>query len=162
MPDFEFNRNQTVNQVRALQDTTQRRDGITVDPGETAAPAGRKRSLEHAVRCAQIAEEYRGRETLVLDLTSVTPIIDYFVITTANSKRQMTAIADEVDRVLKSEGSRRMGREGRESATWVLHDYGDVVLHIFTPETREAYDLENLWADAKRIDWKEAKPESPT
>ena len=46
-----------------------------------------------------------------------------------------------------------MGREGYEQSSWVVQDYGDVVLHVFTPETRELYDLENLWADAPRVDW---------
>jgi ribosome-associated protein len=89
----------------------------------------------------------------VLDLTAVTPIFDFFVLTTASSVRQMRAIADEVDRVLGSEGSRPLGREGGESATWILHDFGDIVLHVFTAEARKLYDLENLWADAVPVDW---------
>jgi ribosome-associated protein len=66
----------------------------------------------------------------------------------------MHAIADETDRVLSAEGSRRLGREGYDSGSpWLLLDYGDVVLHIFMPETRDIYDLEHLWADAKRVDY---------
>jgi ribosome-associated protein len=142
--------------MQTIQETNERRAAISVEPGKPVAPrAGLKRSRAHAIRCAQIADEYRGEDTLVLDLTAVTPILDFFVITTAASKRQMNAIADEVDRVLKSEGSSRLGREGREGTSWVLHDYGDIVLHVFTPETRELYDLEHLWADAKHVDWQE-------
>ncbi len=109
--------------------------------------------MEHACLAAKIAEDYRGQNTLVLDMTAVTPIVDFFVLSTATSKRQMDAIAVEVNRVLKSEGSARVGIEGRESENWVLQDYGDIVLHVFTPETRVLYDLEHLWADAEHIDW---------
>ena len=89
----------------------------------------------------------------MLDLTSVTPIVDYFVITTATSRRQMHAIADEVSRVLSGHGSRRLGQEGYEGESWVLQDFGDIVLHVFSPEARRVYDLERLWADAARVDW---------
>ncbi|MBT4866226.1 MAG: ribosome silencing factor [Planctomycetaceae bacterium] len=148
--------------MQTTQKTNERRAAISDEPGKPVAPcAGLERSLAHAIRCAQIADEYRGEDTLVLDLTSVTPILDFFVITTAASKRQMNAIADEVDRVLKAEGSSRLGREGREGTSWVLHDYGDIVLHVFTPETRELYDLEHLWADAKQVDWKDQNQDRP-
>jgi ribosome-associated protein len=91
---------------------------------------------------------------VVLDLTHVTPVFDYFVISTGNNPRQMHAIAEEVNRVMKELGSQRIGVEGYESSTWILQDYGDIVLHVFLPESRETYDLEHLWADAKQIDWK--------
>ena len=83
----------------------------------------------------------------------MTPIFDFFVITTATSARQMRAVVDEVDRVLKSEGSRRIGTEGAATGTWILQDFGDIVLHVFTAEARKLYDLENLWADAVPVDW---------
>ena len=112
-----------------------------------------RRSRDDALRVARVCDDYRGRDTLVLDLTAITPICDYFVITTGTNRRQIHAIADQVNRVLKETGSQRMGREGYEQSSWVVQDYGDVVLHVFTPETRELYDLENLWADAVRVDW---------
>ena len=103
--------------------------------------------------CAKVADDYRGKDTLVLDLTKITPIVDYFVLTTGTSRRQMHAIAEEVDRVLQLEGSSRIGVEGYQNSTWILQDYGDIVLHVFTAETRTLYDLEHLWADAPRVDW---------
>ena len=117
-----------------------------------------QRSLEAAQKVARICDDYRGRDTLILDLTGITPICDYFVITTGGNRRQIHAIADEANRMLKESGSRRMGREGYDESSWVVQDYGDVVLHVFTPETRQLYDLENLWADAPRVEW-EAQPE---
>jgi ribosome-associated protein len=102
---------------------------------------------------ARIADGFKGRATVVLDLAEVTPIVDYFVVTTATSRRQMHAVAEEVDRVLTAEGEQRLGLEGYNSDSWILQDYGDIVLHVFTPEARALYDLERLWADAPRIDW---------
>jgi ribosome-associated protein len=83
------------------------------------------------------------------------------VITTGASGRQMRALADEVDRVMRQCGSRPFGVEGRDGASWVLHDFGDIVLHVFSPESRNLYDLEHLWADAPRIDWKAVNNQTP-
>jgi ribosome-associated protein len=113
-----------------------------------------RESLVQACRAARVCEDLRGRDTRVLDLTGITPIFDYFVITTGTSRRQMHAIAEEADRLLEGAGSARRGVEGYESSSWIVQDYGDVVLHVFTDETRALYDLESLWADAKRVDWK--------
>ncbi len=114
----------------------------------------RAQSLQTAMQCAQIAEDYRGRETVILDLTGLTPIVDFFVITTGTSQRQMHALADEVNRLLKADGQTPLGREGLPNSNWILQDYGDIVLHLFTEEARALYDLEHLWADAVLIDWK--------
>jgi ribosome-associated protein len=107
-----------------------------------------------ACQSAQAAEDSRGKDALVLDLTGVTPIADYFVIATGASGRQMRAVAEEVDRVLREHGSRPVGIEGKDDSQWILHDFGDIVLHVFSPEARKLYDLEHLWADAPRVDWK--------
>lgn len=114
----------------------------------------RQRSLEAACHCARLAEEFRGRETVVLDLTSVTPVFDFFVITTGTNPRQMRALAEEIRQMMKARGSVSLGTEGEGNSNWLLQDYGDIVLHVFTPEAREAYDLERLWADARKIDWR--------
>jgi ribosome-associated protein len=122
--------------------------------GDSRLDEARRQSLLRACRCAQAAEDLRGKDSVVLDLTGVTPIVDYFVITTGTSGRQMKALAMEVDRVLRHEGSRPTGIEGKQDSQWILHDFGDIVLHVFSPEARKLYDLEHLWADAPRIDWK--------
>jgi ribosome-associated protein len=128
-------------------------DSISSQPNLDASASRRDASIRHACLCARIADEYRGHDTRVLDLTRVTPIFDFFVLTTATSARQMRAIADEVDRVLSGEGSHCPGIEGAEAATWILQDFGDVVLHVFTAEARTLYGLEHLWADAVQVDW---------
>ena len=137
--------------------TTDHDTQTTGSPSRT--PQQAQRSLQDALKVARVCDDYRGKETLILDLTGITPICDYFVITTGTNRRQIHAIADEVNRVLKEGGSRRMGREGYDESSWVVQDYGDVVLHVFTPETREIYDLENLWADAPRVPWEQSVEE---
>jgi len=97
----------------------------------------------------------RGQDVVLLDLTKITPIADYFLIATGTSSRQMRATAGEVHRLFKTAGSNRIGLEGEGSNSWILQDFGDVVVHLFTQDAREAYDLEHLWGDAPRIDWKE-------
>lgn len=108
-----------------------------------------------ALLAAQTAEAMRGKETVVLDMTGSTPIVDYFVITTATSGRQMKSMASEINAKLKAAGSRRLGVEGEDSTQWLLMDFGDVVLHVFSPEARALYDLENLWAEAPRVEWQQ-------
>lgn len=117
--------------------------------------AQRQRSLEDACWCAKVAEEFRGRDTIVLDLTEVTPIVDYFVITTGVNPRQMRALAEEVRVQMKARGNRSLGAEGDGDNSWILIDFGDIVLHVFQHEARALYDLERLWADAKHVDWRQ-------
>ncbi len=110
-------------------------------------------NFETARLVARIADDFRGKDILLLDMRSITPIVDFFVIVTATSQRQMKALGEEVARVMKKRGQRRLGEEGAEGdGVWVLQDFGDVVLHVFSPEGRELYDLEGLWADAPRLE----------
>ena len=98
-------------------------------------------------------------------LTGVTRVVDFFVITSGTNRRQLHAIAEEVDRVMTEQGSRRIGLEGYRESSWILQDYGDIVLHAFTPEARALYDLEQLWGDARQVDWQaelSAIQEGPT
>ena len=88
-----------------------------------------------------------------MDLTGVTPEFDYFVIATGQSRRQMHAIVEEVDRRLGHSGHKRRSIEGYEESTWIVQDYGNVVLHVFMPETRGLYELETLWGDSPRVAW---------
>lgn len=77
---------------------------------------------------------------------------DYFVIVSGSSRRQLHSISDEIERIVKLElGETKMGQEGFASSTWILLDYGSVVIHIFDEELRNYYDLEHLWGGAGRI-----------
>lgn len=117
-------------------------------------------SRANAIICAKIADEYRSKDIVILDLTEITPIVDFFVIATGATRRQMHAVAEEVDRVFEQSGSARVGLEGYRESNWILQDYGDIVLHVFTEEMRKLYDLERLWADAPRVEWQESMPDS--
>jgi ribosome-associated protein len=110
-------------------------------------------TLEHACLCARVASENKARDVVVLDMRELTPLFDYFVIATGASRRQIHTIAEEIDDAMHAEGERRLGIEGYEAGKWVVQDYGDIVNHIFDSETRGYYALEDLWADAARVDW---------
>lgn len=110
-------------------------------------------ALERARIAARIADDNRGRDILLLDLRPITPLVDFFVIVTAASRRQGHAIASEVDQEMKRLGEAKLGIEGSEEGRWTLIDYGDFVVHIFSPEDRAYYALEEIWGDAPRLDW---------
>lgn len=103
------------------------------------------------MRAAQIAEENRGRDIVILDLRELTSVFDFFVVATGTSRRQNHAMASEIAHAFKEMGDQRLGREGYEESRWILLDYGDVVVHLFEEETRRYYALEDLWGQAKRI-----------
>jgi ribosome-associated protein len=109
--------------------------------------------LERACLCARVAAEHKGRDILVLDMRGITPIYDFLVIATASSRRQAHTIAEEVDAALRAEGDHRLGIEGYAASKWIVQDYGDIVVHVFDPDSRQYYALEDLWADARRVDW---------
>jgi len=120
----------------------------TTETESSAADPSRKLALA----AARAAAEMRGREIKVLDLREQTALFDYFVIVTGNSGRQLHAISEEIDRVLEKElGDRRMGIEGYRESRWIVLDYGNVVIHIFDDETREFYQLENLWTGGAEV-----------
>jgi ribosome-associated protein len=88
----------------------------------------------------------------VLDLTGITSFADFFVICTGANQRQVQAISDEVGMRLKQQsGELPISLEGYQQADWVLADYGDLLVHVFSPKAREYYDLERLWRTAKLV-----------
>lgn len=112
-----------------------------------------KVALEHAILCARIGEDNKGKDILVLDMRGITPLYDFFVIMTGTSRRQIHTLAEEIDAALAAEGEKRMSISGYQASRWVVQDYGDIVVHVFDKEARGYYALEELWADAPRIDW---------
>jgi ribosome-associated protein len=110
-------------------------------------------SLEQARRIAALAQEKLAEDVIILDLRPVTAYTDFFVLATGRNARQTKAIYDEVHGQLKQE-SRLLPRavDGQQEAEWIIADYLDVVLHVFTPETRQFYRLEDLWGDVPAVD----------
>lgn len=120
-----------------------------------SAPAPRlsAAALDRAVLSARIAADNKARDIVVLDMRAVTPLYDFLVLATGGSRRQIHTIAEEVDAALHELGDERLGIEGYAASQWVVQDYGDIVVHLFDPEARGYYNLEELWADAPHVDW---------
>jgi ribosome-associated protein len=120
-----------------------------------SSPERLARALEHARICARIADDNRGRDIHLLDLRKATPLVDYFVIVTAASRRQSHAIASEIDHEMKQRGEYKLGIEGSEEGRWILIDYGDFVVHVLSQDARAYYALEDIWGDAPQLEWQE-------
>ncbi len=126
---------------------------VSTSEADSSALQNSNRSLELALAAARTAADNRGQQIQILDLRDITPIFDYFVIVTGTSRRQLHAISEEIDHTLEDEmNDRRDGIEGYNDSRWILLDYGSIVIHLFDQETRSYYDLENLWADAPKVD----------
>ncbi len=97
-------------------------------------------------------QEKKGEKIVILDLKKVTTLADYFIICTGSVEPHIKAIRDNVVDKLAEDGLKCWHIEGKEAASWVLVDYIDVVLHIFSPQAREYYKLEKLWSDAERTE----------
>jgi ribosome-associated protein len=110
-------------------------------------------AVDRACLCARVAADNKARDVVVLDMRGITPLYDFFVLATGTSRKQIHTIAEDVDAAMKAEGERRRTIEGYEASRWVVQDYGDVVVHVLDPDSRLYYALEDLWADAVRIDW---------
>ena len=109
-------------------------------------------SLDIARAAAVAADAKKATDIVVIDLIGTTDVCDYFVICTGANNRQVDAIVDEIEeKVAEACGEHPFSIEGREQKTWMLMDYGSVVVHVFTPEARDFYRLERLWGDAPRV-----------
>ena len=104
------------------------------------------------LEAVRAAEEKQARNIRVLDLREVTSFADYFVIASGANSRQIQAIADEIHQRLKKLGEMPNSMEGYDNADWILMDYGDYLVHIFSDKARLYYDLERLWRDAKTVE----------
>ena len=106
---------------------------------------------------AAAAADKKGEDIVILDVGDILGIADTFVITSALNTRQVRTIVEEVEKQLREKSETRpRAVEGLDDASWVLLDYGDVLVHVFLTETRAFYGLERLWADAARIPWEPA------
>ena len=97
-------------------------------------------------------EDKKAFDVVVLDISSIASFASYFLLCSGDSSRQIQAIADEVERKLKDYGIRASHIEGYRNAEWVLMDYLDLVVHVFSKNARAYYDLERLWRDGRHLD----------
>lgn len=129
-------------------DTNRRPAEESVTETQTTTSTDRARIAAHA------ADDKKGGDIVVLDVADIMGIVDAFVITHASNTRLVRAIVDEIkEQLLVLAGVKPRSVEGLDDSTWVLLDYGDLIVHVFLEETREFYGLERLWTDAPRIVW---------
>lgn len=111
---------------------------------------------EMALLAAKALDSKKGAEIKVVEVTELTSLADYFVICSGSSTTQINALCDVVEEKLEVEGGEKpLHREGHRGGTWVLLDYGCIVVHVFNNEAREFYSLERLWNDGKSVDLSE-------
>jgi ribosome-associated protein len=108
-------------------------------------------ALEVARKIVDAAEDKKAADIVLLDVSELTSMADYFVICSGGSERQLGAIGDNIVERLRAEGVRPIGREGGSSSHWTLLDFGAVIVHIFAPPERDYYQLERYWAKAKTV-----------
>jgi len=108
--------------------------------------------LDRVIAAAKVAEENKGYDVVILDIRELTKTFDYFLIASGSSRRQLYAIGDEIQRKLVGEmGDTCLSVSGHTEGKWIVIDYGDIVVHLFEPETRKYYALEELWGKANRV-----------
>lgn len=111
-----------------------------------------RKPQEVAALAAKALDDKKGVDITLLEITDVTTLADHFLICTGTSNTHVKSLCDAVEETLDAAGEPALRREGHRSGTWVLLDYGCLVVHVFTEETRQFYDLERLWSDAKKVD----------
>jgi len=119
--------------------------------------ATKEERIARASRVAEAALDRKAQDVVALDVSELTSYADTFVIATATSDRHARAIAEAVREAEAALGGKPLGVEGYDEARWVLIDLGDVIVHVFLADVREAYDLERLWSDAQAIALPEAR-----
>lgn len=114
--------------------------------------------MSAASTAAGAIDDKKGLGVVLLDVSSLLVITDLFVIASGTSRRHVLTLSEAVEERLRELGRKPLRREGLEHATWVLLDYGDLVVHLFDEPTRRYYDLERLWSDAPRTEFRGATP----
>jgi ribosome-associated protein len=128
-------------------------------PGRAKAPADVSdvTLADWARHAARAADDKLGRDTIIIAVGEVISVTDFFVISSAQTSRQVRAIAEEIEEQLTIlDGPKPLRVEGRTDHRWVLMDFGGFVVHILDDEYRAFYDLERLWSDCPRIEWQDA------
>ena len=96
-------------------------------------------------------EDRKAEDVTVIDISEISPIADYFIIANGTNQNQLQAMRDAADEALYKAGVKVQQIEGNQSSTWILMDYGDIIIHIFSKEDRLFYDLERIWRDGKEV-----------
>jgi ribosome-associated protein len=108
-------------------------------------------TIDWVQAAATAAADKKAADLVILDLREIASFTEYFLIGSGTNQRQVQAIADAVEERLRKDKKRPLHIEGYNAAEWILLDYGDFIVHVFSAPSRRFYDLERLWRDAKRI-----------
>ena len=115
--------------------------------------------LDRVIAAAKVADDNKGHDILILDVRELTKAFDFFLIVSGSSRRQLHAIGDEIQRKLAGEmGDECLSVAGHTEGKWIVIDYGDIVVHLFEPETRKYYALEELWGKGIAVDYTDQMP----
>ena len=112
-----------------------------------------------SIEAARLAANTRCRNVVLLDVRRLSPVTDYMIVATGTSPRQMRTVAEEIAEMGGPRGFAPISQSGLEGESWILMDCVDVLVHIFSDEARIFYDMDNLWGDAKRVDWQSGMPQ---
>lgn len=108
-------------------------------------------SKKMALLAVEALEDKKGNDITILDISEISVLADYFIIAGGNNRNQIQAMSDSVEEALGRAGYEPKQIEGYQSAGWILLDYKDIIIHVFSSEDREFYDLERVWRDGKEI-----------
>ncbi len=108
---------------------------------------------QFAIEAARVLADTRCHNLSVLDVSGISPVTDFLVIATGTSPRQMKSACDAAEEYGEPLGHRTLARSGDDSGQWILMDFVDVVVHCFNQDARLYYDLDNLWGDARVVEW---------
>lgn len=121
-------------------------------PRKRLRPPRPESTLDAAKLCLAAALGKKALNPVLLDVAQLSGYTDYFLIISGRSTRQVSAVAEDIRRTMKKAGIKALGSEGMREGTWVLLDFGDVVVHVFHQPVRDFFDLESLWGDAPRVE----------
>jgi ribosome-associated protein len=111
------------------------------------------RTKTKALKIARIADEKKAEDILILDVRKISNFTDYFVLASGQTMQHLKGMCNEIEHKMKEAGVTLFGIDGTDASSWRVLDYGDVIFHCFTGESRRYFDLEHLWGDAKTVEW---------
>ncbi|HLL90939.1 MAG TPA: ribosome silencing factor, partial [Tepidisphaeraceae bacterium] len=130
--------------------------------GPSSSDARVAAARQFALDAARLCAATRCHNVVLLDVSGLSPVTDYFILASGTSPRQMRSVCDGLEEMGLERGHKPLTRSGTEGESWMLIDFVDVVVHVFSQQSRSYYDLDGLWGDAKPVAWEDEKVASPT
>ena len=131
-----------------------KKESVEGVPKSTKPNADDVRIKKFVIDVARMLTDLHFENVLILDVRATTPITDYIMIATGTSQRQIRSVSHEIELIAKTHGISRYGKDEDGPANWIVVDFVDAMIHLFEAQARAHYDLEMLWGDAPKIDWK--------